>query len=55
MTKDSAIRFMIEEIEKIERDRLAENFAIDASKEKKGPVEAILKVLKEVKLDNEDQ
>ena len=55
MTKEEAIRFMIEEVEKIERDRLAENFAIDATKQKKGPVEAIIKALKEVKLDNEDQ
>ena len=55
MTKEEAISFMIAEVEKIERERLAENFAIDATKEKKGPVEAITKVLKEVKLDDEDQ
>lgn len=55
MTKEEAIAYMIEEVEKIEYDRLAENFAIDATKQKKIPVDAILKVLKGVELDNENQ
>ena len=55
MTKEEAISFMIAEVEKIERERLAENFSIDATKQKKGPVDAILKAIRGVKLDNEDQ
>ena len=48
MTKEKAISAMIAKVEQIERERLAENFAIDATKQKKGPVDAILKALEEV-------
>ena len=55
MTKKEAMDFLVERIVEIERERLAENFSIDATKQKKEPVEKILKALKEVELDNENK
>ena len=55
MTKEEAIDYMISKVEKIERERLAAHFSIDATKQKKEAVDGILKALKEVKIDNEDQ
>ena len=55
MTKEEAVSHMIKEIEKIERERLAANFSIDANQQKKPTIDAILKSLKEIKIDNEDQ
>ena len=55
MNKEEAVAYMISEIEKIERDRLAAHFSIDATKKKSEAVDSILKVLKEVTIDNEDQ
>lgn len=55
MTKQDAIAHMISKIEEIEKDRLRAHFSIDPTKQKKEAVDAILKALKEVKLDDEDQ
>lgn len=55
MTKDEAITYMVSEIEKIERERLASHFAIDPTKMKKEAVDQIMKVLKEVHIDDENQ
>lgn len=55
MTKDEAVEYMIREVERIERERLAAHFSIDASKQKKEAVDGILKVLKGVQIDNENQ
>lgn len=54
MTKEEATAYMIAKVEEIERDRLAAHFSIDATKQKKGAVEGILKALKEVQIDDED-
>ncbi len=54
MNKDQAIEYMVGEIEKIERERLAIHLSIDPSRQKKEVVEQIIKVLREVQLDNED-
>lgn len=55
MTKDEAVAYMIEKVEEIERERLAAHFSIDPTKQKKEAVEGILKALKEVQIDNENQ
>lgn len=55
MTKEEAVAFMIARVEEIERDRMAAHLSIDATKQKKEAVEGILKALKEVRLDDEDQ
>lgn len=55
MNKDEAIAYMIEKVEEIERERLASHLSIDATKQKKEAVEGIIKALKEVKLEDEDQ
>lgn len=55
MTKEEAIAYMIGKVEEIERDRLAANFSIDATRQKKETVNGILKALKEVQIDNENQ
>ena len=39
----------------IERERLAAHFSIDATKQKKEAVDSILKALKEVTVDDENQ
>lgn len=55
MTKEEAVVYMISKVEEVERDRLASHFSIDPTKQKKEAVDGILKALKEVQLDNEDQ
>ena len=55
MTKQDAISHMISEIENIEKERLRVNFSIDPTTQKKEVVDAILKALKGVEIDNEDQ
>lgn len=55
MNKSEAISYMISKVEEIERERLAAYFSIDATKQKKEAVDSILKVLKEVTVDDEDQ
>ena len=55
MTKEEAIAHMIKEVERVERERLAAHFSIDANQQKKAAVDAIIKSLKEIKVDNEDQ
>ena len=55
MTKEDAVAFMISKVEEIERDSLAAHFSIDPTKQKKETVESIIKVLKEVEVDNENQ
>ena len=55
MTKDEAIAHMISKVEEIERERLAAHFSIDATKQKKEAVDGIIKALKEVQIENEDQ
>ena len=55
MTKEQAIAFMISKVEEIERDRLAAHFSIDPTKQKKEVVDGIIKALKEVEVDDENQ
>ena len=55
MTKEQAIAFMISKVEEIERDRLAAHFSIDPTKQKKEAVDGIIKALKEVEGDDENQ
>lgn len=55
MNREDAIEYMIKKVEEIEKDRLAAHFSIDANKQKKEAVDRILKALKEVQLDDEDQ
>jgi endonuclease IV len=55
MTKEEAIAHMIKEVERVERERLAAHFSIDANQQKKAAVDAIIKSLKEIKVENEDQ
>lgn len=55
MNKSEAISYMISKVEEIERERLAAYFSIDATKQKKEAVDSILKALKEVTVDDEDQ
>ena len=55
MTKDEAIAHMISKVEEIERERLAAHFSIDANQQKKEAVDGIIKALKEVQVENEDQ
>ena len=54
MTKDEAITFMIHKVEEIERERITANFSIDANKQKKETVEAIVKAIREVKFEDEN-
>lgn len=55
MNKADAIAHMISKVEEIERERLAAHFSIDANKQKKEAVDSILKELKEVAVDDENQ
>lgn len=55
MTKEQAVDFMIKKVEEIERERLAAHFSIDPTKQKKEAVDGILKALKGVEIDHEDQ
>lgn len=54
MTKDEAITFMIHKIEEIERERITANFSVDANKQKKETVDAIVKAIREVKFEDEN-
>lgn len=54
MNKEDAIAYMIFEIEKIERDRLANHMSIDANRQKREVVENIIKKLKDVGTQNEN-
>lgn len=54
MTKQEAISYMVEKIEDIERERLSSQLSLDATRQKKAAVDSILKVLKEVQIDNEN-
>ena len=55
MTKEEAVAFMIAKVEEIERERLAAHFSIDPTKQKKEAVEGILKALKGVQIEDENQ
>ena len=55
MTKEQAVDFMIKKVEEIERERLTAHFSIDPTKQKKEVVDGILKALKGVEIDHEDQ
>lgn len=55
MTKQEAITLMIAKIEEIEKGRLRAHLSIDATKQKKEAVEAILKALKELEVEDENQ
>ncbi len=55
MTKEEAVAYMIKVVEKIERERLAANLTVEASQQKQPTINAILKSLKEIKIDNENQ
>ena len=54
MTKEEAIAFVIAKTEEIEKERVRVNLSIDATRQKKGVVYAILKVLEEVTVDDEN-
>ena len=55
MNKADAIAHMISKVEEIERARLAAHFSIDANIQKKEAVDGILKALKVVTIDDENQ
>lgn len=55
MTKQEAVAYMVEKIEEIERERLAAHLSLDPTKQKKAAVDSILKVLKGVQFESEDQ
>lgn len=55
MTKEEAVVLMISKVEEIERDRLAAHFSIDPNKQKKEAVDSIIKALKEVTIEDENQ
>ena len=55
MTKTEAISRMIAEVERVEKERLAAHFSIDATHHKNAAIVAIIKALKEIKIDDEDQ
>jgi hypothetical protein len=55
MTKQEAIEYMISKVEEIEKERLRAHFSIDPEKQKKEVVDGILKALKGVTLDDENQ
>ena len=55
MNREQAVEHMIKKVETIERERLAAHFSIDATKQKKEAVDSIIKALKEVELEHEDQ
>lgn len=50
MTKQEAIDFMIKKVEDLERDRLS--YETDPNKQKQEIVDAIVKVVKGVAIDN---
>jgi hypothetical protein len=52
MTKEEAVEFMIKKVEELERDRLSQQ--ADASKQKQEIVEAIVKAIKGVAVENAD-
>jgi hypothetical protein len=52
MTKEEAVEFMIKKVEELERDRLSQQ--ADASKQKQEIVEAIVKAVKGVAVENAD-
>ena len=54
MNKEEAIKYMISEIEKIERQRIAENLSIEPSQKKSDAVAKIKKILEGVKIDDEN-
>ena len=54
MNKEEAVKVMIEKVFEIERERIAMQSDIDASKYKKESVERILHALKGVEIDHED-
>lgn len=54
MNKKEAVDYMIAEIEKIERARIAENMSIEPNQKKADAVGKIKKILEEVKLENEN-
>ena len=53
MTKQEAIDFMIKKVEELERDRLSQQ--ADTSKQKQEIVDAIVKAVKGVAIENADQ
>lgn len=56
MNKQEAVQYMVKKIEEIERDRLAANLAVvDDNRAKKETVEKIIKELKGLEFDYEDQ
>jgi hypothetical protein len=52
MTKEEAIKLMISKVEELERDRLSQQ--ADATKQKQEIVEAIVKAVKGVAIENAD-
>lgn len=54
MTKKEAIDYMISEIEKIEKDRIAANMSIEPNQQKNDVVAKLKNLLESVVIDNED-
>lgn len=54
MNKEEAVKYMIAEIEKIERQRIAENLSVEPNQKKSDVVAKIKKVLEGVKIDDEN-
>jgi hypothetical protein len=52
MTKEEAIKLMISKVEELERDRLSQQ--ADATKQRQEIVEAIVKAVKGVAIENAD-
>lgn len=53
-SKAEAVPYLIEEIERIEKERIAEHFSIDATKFKKEATDSILKVINNLEINNEN-
>ena len=54
MNKHEAVEYMIGEIERIERERMAENMSIEPSQKKADVVGKIKKLIEGVEIENED-
>lgn len=55
MNKKEAVEYMIKEIEKIEKDKIASQFSVEESKKKDTAAESILKILKKLEIKDENQ
>ena len=54
MNKKDDIKYMIDAVEKIEHERMAENTSIDPTKNKKPVIDNILKALDQIQFDESE-